>query len=433
MPRKRVHEIANEQGLPTSVLLARLRNAGVDAKVALSTVDEDEVERVLANGDPDGEWRQRGGSARSRRPTDGGASAARETERPPRNGSRGSPARRRPPAKKLGWLERARLARRVRRVRKQHESQLLDLGGLIFDMYRFGSTRQDLVREKLKLLFTGTGELRELEAQLGEELRLRERKAEPGAGFRWMSLPTAIVTIVILAAAWLLGGIRTQREHDTPAIQRFTNAQLQAAIARQYRSVAASVHGRRIAIYRSRRSSHPVKTLRNPNPDGAPLVLLVKSVHDQWLQVYLPTRPNGSVGWIKSSQVTLVGNNYRVKVQLNSHRLTAYKGRKVMLRTPIGVGRAVTPTPSGLYYITELLKQPDSTGLYGPWAFGLSAHSNVLFEFAGADGILGIHGTNTPQGLGTNVSHGCIRVSNRAITRLANVLPAGTPVEIVRT
>src|SRR5205085_5809994 len=217
-------------------------------------------------------WHAQGAAASSRRTTDGAASAPRETHERARNGSRGAPAQRRGPAKQLGWLERARLARRVRRVRKQHESQLLDLGGLIFDMYRFGSTRQDLVREKLKLLFTGTGELRELEAQLGEELRLRERKAEPGSGFRWMSLPAAIATIVILAAAWLLGGIRTQREHDTPAVQRFTNAQLQAAFARQYRSVAASVHGRRIAVYRSPRSSHPVKTLRNPNADGAPLV-----------------------------------------------------------------------------------------------------------------------------------------------------------------
>jgi lipoprotein-anchoring transpeptidase ErfK/SrfK len=92
----------------------------------------------------------------------------------------------------------------------------------------------------------------------------------------------------------------------------------------------------------------------------------------------------------------------------------------------------VTPTPSGRYYITELLRQPDPTGLYGPYAFGLSAHSTVLHEFAGRDGILGIHGTNYPRGIGTDVSHGCIRVSNAAITRLARILPLGTPVLIVR-
>jgi lipoprotein-anchoring transpeptidase ErfK/SrfK len=92
----------------------------------------------------------------------------------------------------------------------------------------------------------------------------------------------------------------------------------------------------------------------------------------------------------------------------------------------------VTPTPVGLYYITELLKQPDPTGPYGPYAFGLSAHSDVLHEFAGRDGILGLHGTDFPQGIGTNVSHGCIRMSNHAITKLAHVLPVGTPVRITR-
>jgi lipoprotein-anchoring transpeptidase ErfK/SrfK len=427
MGKKRVHEIAAEQGMTTSEVLEQLRAAGVDAKVALSAVDEDTALRALGNG----------GSRSPRRTVEpnGDRPATRSPERAGGNGAgaRSTRPRPRPLAAKLGWLERARLARRVRRVRKQHESQLLDLGGLIFDMYRFGSTRQDLVREKLKLLFTGTGELRELEAELGEELRLREPKARPGPSFKWMGFPAAIVVVLVLAAAWLLGGIRTSREHDRPVVHQFTNAQLQAAFVGRFRSVAASVHGRRIAIYRSARSKRPYRHLRNPNADGAPLVFLVKSAHDQWLQVYLPTRPNGSVGWIKSSDTTLVGNNYRVRVQLGSHRLTAWKGDRVMLRTPIGVGRAVTPTPSGRYYITELLKQPDATGLYGPWAFGLSAHSNVLNEFAGADGVLGIHGTDFPQGIGTNVSHGCIRLSNRAITKLARVLPAGTPVQIERT
>jgi lipoprotein-anchoring transpeptidase ErfK/SrfK len=92
----------------------------------------------------------------------------------------------------------------------------------------------------------------------------------------------------------------------------------------------------------------------------------------------------------------------------------------------------VTPTPAGLYYITELLKQPNPLGTYGPYAFGLSAHSNVLHEFAGRDGILGIHGTDFPNGIGTDVSHGCIRLSNRAITKLARLLPIGTPVRISR-
>jgi lipoprotein-anchoring transpeptidase ErfK/SrfK len=122
-----------------------------------------------------------------------------------------------------------------------------------------------------------------------------------------------------------------------------------------------------------------------------------------------------------------------VKISLGRHELTAWRGPSVIMREPIGVGRVVTPTPSGLYYITELLKQPEPDGPYGPYAFGLSVHSNILTEFEGADGILGLHGTNDPAAIGTDVSHGCIRMNNDAITRLAETLPAGTPVRITRS
>ena len=50
-----------------------------------------------------------------------------------------------------------------------------------------------------------------------------------------------------------------------------------------------------------------------------------------------------------------------------------------------------------------------------------------------ADGILGIHGTNDPSAIGTDVSHGCIRMTNEHITVLANTLPAGTPVRVTRS
>jgi hypothetical protein len=82
---------------------------------------------------------------------------------------------------RLGLTQRARLRRQVRFLRKQRELQMRDLGGLIFDMYRFGSKRQDLVREKLRLMFEADRELRAFEAMLGGRrgpLTVRE----PGVG-----------------------------------------------------------------------------------------------------------------------------------------------------------------------------------------------------------------------------------------------------------
>jgi lipoprotein-anchoring transpeptidase ErfK/SrfK len=103
----------------------------------------------------------------------------------------------------------------------------------------------------------------------------------------------------------------------------------------------------------------------------------------------------------------------------------------VIDREPVGIGRKNTPTPSGLYYTKELLRPPNPDGPYGAYAYGLSGFSNVLSRFDGGDGVIGIHGTNDPSGLGKDVSHGCIRMSNAGVTKLARILPLGVPIEIV--
>ena len=69
--------------------------------------------------------------------------------------------------------------------------------------------------------------------------------------------------------------------------------------------------------------------------------------------------------------------------------------------------------------------------MYGPYAYGLSSHSDALDTFAGGDAEIGIHGNNDASVLGNDVTHGCIRMDNDAITMLAKQLPLGTPVDIV--
>jgi lipoprotein-anchoring transpeptidase ErfK/SrfK len=102
----------------------------------------------------------------------------------------------------------------------------------------------------------------------------------------------------------------------------------------------------------------------------------------------------------------------------------------LLAKYPVATGTRSTPTPRGLYYIVELLRPSSPDGSYGPFSFGLSAHSNVLKTFMGADGRVGLHGTNQPGLIGTSVSHGCIRLRNAAIRRLARILPLGTPVYV---
>jgi lipoprotein-anchoring transpeptidase ErfK/SrfK len=175
----------------------------------------------------------------------------------------------------------------------------------------------------------------------------------------------------------------------------------------------------------------PVAALGNPNEVGAPLVFLVEEQQDAWLKVLLPIRPNGSEGWISAADVQLSTHTFHIDVSLSTFQITAYQGDQVILQEPIAVGTSDTPTPGGRYYIKELLQPPNPAGDYGPFAYGLSGFSDQLTSFAGGDGVIGIHGTNEPELLGQQVSHGCIRMSNEGITFLAGTLPLGVPVQIL--
>lgn len=173
------------------------------------------------------------------------------------------------------------------------------------------------------------------------------------------------------------------------------------------------------------------RQLANPQPSGAPLVFLVRRQAGAWVQVDLPVRPNGSTGWVHAADVTVTGVAYRVDVLRRAHLLRVYRFGRLVSTYPIGVGKADTPTPGGVYYLKELLRPPDPAGAYGPYAYGLSGFSTTLTSFAGGDGVIGLHGTDQPQLVGQDVSHGCIRLRNADITVLAHQLPLGTPVRIL--
>lgn len=196
-------------------------------------------------------------------------------------------------------------------------------------------------------------------------------------------------------------------------------------------TIVARAVPRRLAIYGSPTARAPARFLRNRAARHRPLVLMVLGAAGNRIHVAMPVRPNGSSGWVRDSQVSLLVDPYRLRIDLVRRQLSVYRRGRWLEKFRVGVGRAVTPTPAGVYYITELLRQPNPRGVYGPYAFGLSAHSNVLHEFATGNGQIGIHGTNQPAAIGRFVSHGCIRLTNRDIVRLARMLPLGTPVAIV--
>ncbi len=201
-----------------------------------------------------------------------------------------------------------------------------------------------------------------------------------------------------------------------------------------YQSLVATAMVREIEVFPEPGAVEPSHRLTNPTEVGGPLVFLVDEERaDGWLNVLLPVRPNDSTGWIRTSDVELATNDFRIVVELDAHRVTVYEADAILFREPIGVGRANAPTPGGRFYIKELLQPPTPDTVYGPYAYGLSGFSNVFETFNGGDGVIGLHGNNDPSSIGGDVSAGCIRLQNDTITRLVEDvgLPLGTPVEVL--
>jgi lipoprotein-anchoring transpeptidase ErfK/SrfK len=115
-------------------------------------------------------------------------------------------------------------------------------------------------------------------------------------------------------------------------------------------------------------------------------------------------------------------------VNRGRRKATLLRDGRPVFRTAVGIGAPATPTPSGEFYVRNLLHKYRSA-FYGPVAFGTSARSAVASDWP-AGGFVGIHGTDRPDLIPGEISAGCIRMTNRDIVRLARLMRVGTPVSV---
>jgi lipoprotein-anchoring transpeptidase ErfK/SrfK len=180
------------------------------------------------------------------------------------------------------------------------------------------------------------------------------------------------------------------------------------------------------------RSAKAITHLHFMTEDARPEVYLVlrQSVTSDgvWLQVRIPMRPNGRTGWVPRAALgPLHVVTTRIVVDEQRLRATLYRNGHAIWSSVVGVGAPSTPTPKGHYWVREKLSDYASP-FYGPVALGTADYS-TLSEWP-RGGVVGIHGTNEPGLLPGRVSHGCIRVPNDAVARLAALTPVGTPILI---
>ncbi len=166
---------------------------------------------------------------------------------------------------------------------------------------------------------------------------------------------------------------------------------------------------------------------------GSRLDLPVIATHDGYLEVRLPSRPNGSTTWIRQNDVRLLETPYKIVVNLSTRHLLLYRNGILTLDTPAGVGTVADPTPTGNFFIALFAKAPSAA--WGPFVIVTSAHSNAISDWEeSGDAIVAIHGPlGQDRAIGTNgarVSHGCVRLHDSALA-LLRVVPDGSPVEII--
>lgn len=257
-----------------------------------------------------------------------------------------------------------------------------------------------------------------------------------------MSAALAVAVVVGLLAAGLGAGHR-ERQGTAAAGFRDLPASPTAALkigrplrlsSGRYVSRWTVVRGTTVARARPSTSSTVVAELAARAPEGTPnLVTALRartgSDGEVWVEVRLPVLPNGSLGWVRRRSLgPYQAVTTHLVVDRARLRATLYRAGRVVFSAPVGVGKEASPTPSGEFAVRSELTRYASA-FYGPIAFGTTARSAVLTDWPDG-GFVGIHGTSEPWLLPGRVSHGCIRLRNRDILRLARLLPIGTPLTI---
>jgi lipoprotein-anchoring transpeptidase ErfK/SrfK len=121
-----------------------------------------------------------------------------------------------------------------------------------------------------------------------------------------------------------------------------------------------------------------------------------------------------------------------------SFQLTLYKDLEVAKTYGIAVGQVGLETPAGLYEIANKAVDPAWHVPNSDWAGDLAGQvipggtpeNPLKARWMGIYDGVGIHGTDAEGSIGTQASHGCIRMRVPEVIELYEQVPVGAPVYI---
>jgi len=130
-----------------------------------------------------------------------------------------------------------------------------------------------------------------------------------------------------------------------------------------------------------------------------------------------------------------------VKIDTKTNMLGVFESDKLVAAYPVTIGSAQTASPIGEWKVQRITKLPkfrwdeqmlkhgQRSGHFHMLPPGPNSPVGVIWIALNKKGI-GLHGTSEPETIGHAVSHGCVRLANWDIVRLAQKVKPGVPVSI---
>ena len=217
--------------------------------------------------------------------------------------------------------------------------------------------------------------------------------------------------------------------YSLPAVRRLVD-RVRVAMTRKPRDAEIAVAGARVEVRRARDGlSIDARALRAQIERA-----LVNDIDgDRSLRVKLErTKPKVSTKRLATKYPVLL------TVERSRFRINLFKKLKLSKTYPIAVGQAGLETPAGRYTITNKAVNPAWSVPNSPWAGSLAgtvvpggiASNPLKARWLGIYDGVGVHGTDARGSIGSNASHGCIRMLVEDVIKLYDQVPVGTPIYI---
>lgn len=137
------------------------------------------------------------------------------------------------------------------------------------------------------------------------------------------------------------------------------------------------------------------------------------------------------------TKLKIITGKFSVTIDKSDFTLTLYLDNNFVKEYPVAIGHPTeNPTPEGIYHIDTKLVNP-------PWTRSKENGTKERIPYGDPRNILGtrwmglaenktlgIHGTTKPESIGKAITNGCIRMYNKDIEEIFDLLPLGAEVII---